>query len=180
MSNLKKIYLVYTKCNFSGSELNVPVICLAYPYHNLFLYCRMQPANKIQPVIELQFDFCIPVLRVHPAQQDLFATGAPAGSFARPHSAGSLSWGPASPAAARPGGNRGSLRRSLRGLVSDTATKFEGAWRRLSTRSLHAQHVLAVRRQQVMQGLKNSGYATVVGGIISFVALFEGLLECHA
>ena len=49
--------------------------------HNLFLFRRMGPANEIHPVMELQFDFCIPTHSVHPAQQDLFATGAPAGRF---------------------------------------------------------------------------------------------------
>ena len=41
-------------------------------------------ANEIQPVIELWFDFCIPLHSVHQAQagqHDLFATGSPVGSF---------------------------------------------------------------------------------------------------
>ena len=49
---------------------------------------------------------------------------------------------------------------TLRGLGADNAMKFEGSWRRLSTRSLDAhvaQHDLIVRRQQVMQGSKKSG-----------------------
>ena len=73
------IYQAY----LSGSELHVPVMCLAYPCHNLFRFRRMRPANEIQPVIELQFDFCIPLHSVHQAQQDLFASCAPAGFFAR-------------------------------------------------------------------------------------------------
>ena len=46
--NLKKMFLVYTRCVFSGSELNVPVLCLAYPCHNLFLFGGMPvlPAGK--------------------------------------------------------------------------------------------------------------------------------------
>ena len=95
------------------------------------------------------------------------------------------SWRPPAPAPAQApaatcaGGNGGSLQRSLRGLGSDTATKFEGSWRRLSTRSLDAQHVLVVCRQQVMQGLKKSGYAAVVGGIISFVVFFRSVGQLH-
>ena len=78
-------------------------------------------------------------------------------------------------------GNGGSLLRKLRGLGADTATKCEGSWRRHSTRSLDAQHVLVTRQQQVMQGLAIIRmYAAVVGGIISFVAFFEGPLKRHA
>ena len=74
--------LVYTKRIFSGLELHVPVICLAYPCHNLFLFRILRPANEFQQVIELLFDFCILLHGVHQAQQDLIATGAPAGSSA--------------------------------------------------------------------------------------------------
>ena len=85
-NHLNFFFLVYTKCIFSGSELHVPVVCLAYPCHNFFQFPGfgpgMQPTNEIQQVIDLQFDFWIPLHRVHHAQQDLFATGAPVGSFA--------------------------------------------------------------------------------------------------
>ena len=83
MPKLKKMCEVYTECIFSGSKLHLPVISLAYPCHNCFLFRGMRSTNEIQPVIESLFDFCIPWHSIHQAQQDLFANGAPAGSFAR-------------------------------------------------------------------------------------------------
>ena len=50
---------------------------------------QFRPANEIQPEIALQFEFCIPWHSVHQAQQDLFATAAPADSFFAP----GLGWG---------------------------------------------------------------------------------------
>ena len=46
---------VYPTAAFLGSKLHVPVICLAYPYHDFFLLCGKRPENEIQvqPVIDL-------------------------------------------------------------------------------------------------------------------------------
>ena len=79
-------YMPYTDCIFSGSELHVPVICLAYPCHNFFQFRRMQRhcSQQMKFSRELNcFDFCIPRHDVHQAQQELFAAGMPAGSLAR-------------------------------------------------------------------------------------------------
>ena len=73
--NLKKICQTskrctrYIKCTFSGSELQVPVICLAYLCHNFFRFRGMRPANEIQQVIESQFHFSIPQHGVHEANK---------------------------------------------------------------------------------------------------------------
>ena len=50
---------------------------------------RRRPANEIQQETALRFEFCIPRHSVHHAQQDLFATAAPADSSFAP----GLGWG---------------------------------------------------------------------------------------
>ena len=79
----------------------------------------MQPANEIQPVIELQFNICIPLHSVQQAQHDLFATSVPAPSFS------SLLQGRRR-GGRRAGGRlfRGSLCKGQRRIA---ATKFEGS-----------------------------------------------------
>ena len=101
--NLKKTYLVYTNQyqtskRYANPQKDVQSIFLVYVFWFRIAYTCHMPcislsqhfsvplnaaANEIQPVIELQFDFCITWHSVNQAQQDLFATCAPEGSFAR-------------------------------------------------------------------------------------------------
>ena len=106
-TKLNKIYLVYTnhesvpnlkKICKTSKRCTRYIECVSFLVRNcLFLSyashiagpvitfsCSAEcSAKKIQLVIELQFNFRIPQHSIHQAQQDLFATRAPAGSFAR-------------------------------------------------------------------------------------------------
>ena len=66
---------------FAGIACSCHMPCISLS--KLFPVLLNAAANEIQPVIGLLFDFCIPLHSVYPAQQDLFATCAPTGSFAR-------------------------------------------------------------------------------------------------
>ena len=107
---------------FSGLKSHVLVIYLAYPCHNFFWFHIIRPANEIQLVIELRFDFCIQLHSVHQAQHDfkLFATGAPAGSIMIARLWRGRSRGGSS-ASGRPPVRRGSR---CRGQRRNAATKF--------------------------------------------------------
>lgn len=83
MMNLKKLSQVYAKCIFSGSGLNVPGICLAYPCHKRFLFPAMLPANELMPEFALRFDLRTPLHSVHQARKDLLTFSALSASFAR-------------------------------------------------------------------------------------------------
>ena len=139
----------------------------------------MQPAKEIQLGIESRFDFCIQLPRhsFHQAQQDLFASGAPSGSFARGIRQGCLfsglrhlsllrRWGHR-----RGGRRRGGRKRWIRrrrGLLR-SASRCQGSRGFHFARSGDAQQLLVERRQQGLQLcaiIRMS--AAVVGGIMCF------------
>ena len=63
----------------------MPCLSMSYPCHKFVrLSAGFRPSNEIQQEIALLFKFCIPQHSVHQAQQDLFATAAPADSSFAP------------------------------------------------------------------------------------------------